>query len=261
MSKKILVVPDIHGRTFWKEPVQKYMDQVDRVIFLGDYLDPYPKEGIDCNPQTLFDNLMGIIDLKIENNDKVVLLKGNHDEQYASEKFRVLACSNRCDTLNWDVYNEVFVRFKSLFKLCHLEYVNETPYLFSHAGVTLFWLHKVNTKLWKLADNRVSVTDSDIIDRINLLDTSDAGQRMLSMVGKLRSMTGEKTGSILWADIEEHNLNKAPEAYGLNKVFQVFGHTRLNPEYDKLEFDHLAMIDGQRCFMIDENRVEKILSI
>ena len=39
MAKKILIVPDIHGETFWKEPVQKYMDQIDRIIFLGDYLD------------------------------------------------------------------------------------------------------------------------------------------------------------------------------------------------------------------------------
>ena len=41
MPKKILVVPDVHGETFWRKPVQKYIDQVDRLIFLGDYLDPY----------------------------------------------------------------------------------------------------------------------------------------------------------------------------------------------------------------------------
>ena len=44
MAKKILVIPDVHGRIFWKEPVKKYMDAVDRVVFLGDYLDPYEDE-------------------------------------------------------------------------------------------------------------------------------------------------------------------------------------------------------------------------
>ena len=43
--KKILVVPDEYGRTFWKEPVKNYIDQVDRIVFLGDYLDPYRGEG------------------------------------------------------------------------------------------------------------------------------------------------------------------------------------------------------------------------
>ena len=41
MAKKILVVPDVHGGIFWKEPVENYLNQVDRVVFLGDYLDPY----------------------------------------------------------------------------------------------------------------------------------------------------------------------------------------------------------------------------
>ena len=41
MKKRILVIPDVHGRTFWKEPVCKLIESVDKVIFLGDYLDPY----------------------------------------------------------------------------------------------------------------------------------------------------------------------------------------------------------------------------
>ena len=40
MTKKVLVVPDVHGRLFWKEPVERYLEEVDRVVFLGDYLDP-----------------------------------------------------------------------------------------------------------------------------------------------------------------------------------------------------------------------------
>ena len=43
---KILVISDIHGRLFWKEAVEKYKDEVDRIIFLGDYLDRYENEDI-----------------------------------------------------------------------------------------------------------------------------------------------------------------------------------------------------------------------
>lgn len=36
----ILIVPDIHGRKFWKEPCSN-VDKYEKIIFLGDYLDPY----------------------------------------------------------------------------------------------------------------------------------------------------------------------------------------------------------------------------
>lgn len=44
MSKEIIIIPDIHGRDFWKEAVEKYPDA--DTIFLGDYLDPYGYERI-----------------------------------------------------------------------------------------------------------------------------------------------------------------------------------------------------------------------
>ena len=43
---KILVIPDCHGRTFWKDAVEKHAEECDKIVFLGDYLDPYPWEGI-----------------------------------------------------------------------------------------------------------------------------------------------------------------------------------------------------------------------
>lgn len=261
MPNRILVIPDVHGETFWKEPVEKYKDQVDRIIFLGDYLDPYPEEGKDYSPQVVFDNLMDIIDLKRANMDKVILLKGNHDQHYASEKFRYLACGSRCDTTNWSIYNAIFYRYMELFKLVHLEIINGIPYIFSHAGLTLNWINKVNSDIWKLADNKISVSDPDIVDRINELDDEGDGQEMLAIIGRYRTFLGAKSGSVLWADIEEHSIPDAPKAYGLSKVFQVFGHTRLDKEGDRIEFDNLVMIDSQQCFVIDEAINVKIINI
>ena len=45
---KYLIIPDIHCRKFWRESINE--DKVDKVIFLGDYLDPYPDE-IKSNPE------------------------------------------------------------------------------------------------------------------------------------------------------------------------------------------------------------------
>ena len=72
---KALVLPDIHGRTFWKEP-SKRVKEYDKVIFLGDYFDPYPFEGNSVEEAIV--NFKEIIGFEKENREKVVLLLGNH---------------------------------------------------------------------------------------------------------------------------------------------------------------------------------------
>ena len=45
---KYLIVPDVHGRDFWREPVYKTLQETDtKIIFLGDYVDPYYGEFYD----------------------------------------------------------------------------------------------------------------------------------------------------------------------------------------------------------------------
>ena len=262
MAKKILVIPDIHGETFWKEPVQKYLEQVDRIIFLGDYLDPYRSHLEEYNFDAVYNNMMEIIDLKQNHNDKVILLKGNHDFHYCSKRAMEIACASRCDKQNWGKFNKIFTEHEGLFKIACLEKVKSVTYLFSHAGFTTYWLNMVNAKFWRLSDRDISVDSPQMINMVNELEYDYEGQNMLAVIGKYRTILGEKTGSVLWADIEEHSISDAPNAYGLNKVFHVFGHTRLDGERtDMREFENLAMIDSQKCFLIDENRKERIMAI
>ena len=42
--EQILVIPDDHGRGFWKEFVKGHENEM--IVFLGDYTDPYPHENI-----------------------------------------------------------------------------------------------------------------------------------------------------------------------------------------------------------------------
>ena len=45
-KNRIVVIPDVHGRDFWKKPVAN--TPCDKIIFLGDYVDPYfDEEGVD----------------------------------------------------------------------------------------------------------------------------------------------------------------------------------------------------------------------
>ena len=39
-NSRILIIPDVHGRTFWRDAVEAAGEMP--IVFLGDYLDPYP---------------------------------------------------------------------------------------------------------------------------------------------------------------------------------------------------------------------------
>ena len=53
------------------------------------------------------------------------------------------------DYQNWDKYHEVFTEYRDLFQIVYMEQVNGVPYLFSHAGLTRYWLEKVNEKVFQ----------------------------------------------------------------------------------------------------------------
>lgn len=72
---KVLVLGDTHGRTLWKDIVEK--ENPDKVIFLGDYVSTH--EGISAEQQ--LSNLEEILTYKENNLDKVILLRGNHKIQ------------------------------------------------------------------------------------------------------------------------------------------------------------------------------------
>jgi len=83
---KVLIIPDVHGREFWREPVKEVLEKTDvRIVFLGDYLDSYPWD-FDHNhyQQQAIDVFNEIINLKKENRDRVNLLLGNHKENLCS---------------------------------------------------------------------------------------------------------------------------------------------------------------------------------
>lgn len=72
---QILIIGDVHGRTFWKKALN-IIDEMDKVVFLGDYLDPYFYEGISI--VEALSNFKEIIEFKHNYYDKVILLIGNH---------------------------------------------------------------------------------------------------------------------------------------------------------------------------------------
>ena len=149
MKNKIIIVPDVHCRDFYK-PVLNIKDKP--VIFLGDYMDPYWDEG--TTDEQGIENLKEIFEFA-RNNKNVTLLCGNHD------------CSWIWSHLGWErthfeFYNELHKLYRDnidLLKPC----LKVNNVLFTHAGVNKGWLDAVqyfleeNGSSLKLTQNNIDI--------------------------------------------------------------------------------------------------------
>lgn len=132
---KTLVLGDVHGRTIWKDIIEK--ENPDRVIFLGDYVSTH--EGISSDQQ--MEELYAILDYKENNPDKVILLRGNHDMQHLGYYWA------ECSGLNMRVLqymstNDVKGWYLSLTQWIYID--EELKTIFSHAGISTVWMEKVS---------------------------------------------------------------------------------------------------------------------
>lgn len=75
---KLIICGDIHGRSFWKNGLKHFNENPDsKMIFLGDYLDPYTRyEGI--TQEEALENFKQILEFAQANKNRVILLIGNH---------------------------------------------------------------------------------------------------------------------------------------------------------------------------------------
>lgn len=252
---KVLILPDIHGRRFWKESCNN-IDQYTKVIFLGDYFDPYNFENIsvtDC-----IDNFKEILELKKNNMDKIVLLLGNHDYPYYSDDYYHFSKYHcRHSKMYHNEISDLFVKNKEYFKLCHVE----GDILFTHAGIESGWLYDV------VGCNEKS-NINDICNVINELQDNIKGQHKLYMITSQRG-GWNKYGSCIWADINDimwdidTDDNKRKP---IQNMKQVFGHT-IQAFYDHngkivfgkpIEQKNIKMLDTANSYVLDIKKWELI---
>lgn len=221
---RFLLIPDVHGRRFWRKYAYDFPGEI---IFLGDYLDPYPMDGV--SPWGAMDNFSEILSFAMRNPYRVTLLLGNHDLHYLSEEFCLYSQCSRYDWKHADVIGKVFRDNIHLFKLARLLGANppEYKYLITHAGLHSGWLlqHK---------DLIPSVTE----DNLNALLTTSQGIQALAECGKQRGGDAP-VGSIVWADMREMefslpialgDLSKMETDGSYDTMSQIFGHTRVEKQ-------------------------------
>ena len=240
---KILIIGDIHGREFWEDAVKKYGNECDKIIMLGDIVDPYPDEGY--TRKQAIKTLENVIEFKRNNREKTVLLIGNHDAHYFIKNF---TRSSRYDSSNAYKLREIYSKSKGLFKLAHEEAINGKRYLFTHAGLMNSWV-KRNEK----------VIGEPTPESLNRLIDIPRGVAALAEMSVYRTWIGEKTGSILWSDVREkiddnsEIDNIVPDDDSIVEMYdyQIFGHTQL---IDKpIITDKWACIDCRKAFILDED--------
>ena len=237
----ILVNPDVHGRTFWKDPI---VDDYSQVIFLGDYLDPYPWENID--KKEAINNFKEILDLKKIFPDKITLLLGNHDTHYL---FGNDDC--RIDSVNYDEIRNLFIENYELFKIgIVLDKIS-----FTHAPIHPEW--KNNSSVKNVLGETDDKSPEDVINKLNNLWNKSVKKNnyldINKVLGKASWIRGglNNCGSPIWADVRELSDEDDPWP----GYYQIFGHTQLRE--GPAIFNHFACLDCRKPFEVlkEEDKV------
>lgn len=212
---KLLIIPDVHGRDFWMEPCS-HVDEFDKIIFLGDYHDPYSWEvSQDTSRHRLRDSLLPFVQ---QFPDKVVCLFGNHDGNYL-----VGDMADRVDYWHKREIREYMEKMN--IKLIH----QEGKYLFSHSGVLPAWL-KAN----------------DLI--LHDLNNLPFSHQALMQVSPYRGGWSE-AGSCVWGDVREYAMKEH-----IPDIYQIFGHTQLSE--DAVIMKDWADLDCRKAFTLIDGEIK-----
>ena len=242
---KILFVPDIHGRDFWRKSVLNTLEKSNaKIVFLGDYIDPYEDDFIEqMEADSKFDYrkysidvLNDIIDLKYKYPDRIILLQGNHDTGYSIGKD---ICESRRDYLNAATITEIFRENWDKFQLAYEETINGVHFVFSHAGISTDFMEKY-----------YNVTEKDkMVDFLNNIWLTKEKLHFLGVYDNYRGYGGTEWASPIWADIRQMSKLTKENTVG---DFQIVGHTQLINDGTPYISDYIGDFDCRECFYIDD---------
>lgn len=233
----MIIIPDVHGRSFWKNYVKGKTNQ--EIIFLGDYLDPYQHEEI--TGLEAVKNFKNIIKFKKQHMDNVTLLLGNHDMCYINGNM------SKCRYL-YSYEDELKALFRDnidLFKLAVIKNINGKTVLFSHSCLCKRWIDNVN---YRLNTNHNAKTLIPFIENAIKNNDTDVLINTLEIVGRSRGGWSD-AGSITWADVSEiyYDSNYVHE---IN--VQIFGHSQQH-QLPIIEDGKFACLDVREGFTLTDD--------
>ena len=196
---KLIVFGDLHGENGWKKHRDK-IDSCNYMIFMGDYMDSFTHTDVN-----LIHNLDDLINFKCLYPNKVILLLGNHDNQY----FLPDDVSNVvCSGFRHHILTKVKPRFRNnldLFQPAH----QVEDILFTHGGLLHEHLKYLNSFFDKKDMRYDTYLNSFFKTKIN---------PMLN-ISPFRGGSDKHSG-IFWTDWAELMMEKNPLP-----INQIVGHT------------------------------------
>ena len=249
-DNNVLLVPDTHGRDFWREPVFQFLNETDgKIIFLGDYVDPYPndfEEGSDYRLKAFLD-LNEIVALKDNNINRITLLLGNHDCGYI---YGTSVCECRMDYKKYDAINKVFTSLSDLFQFADECVIGDKHFIFSHAGIL---------KSYATAVFGDDVNEENIVKKVNdAYHENDVNFiESLKWYDNYRGYLGVDNPSLIWGDVRTWLDLNADGDKNPGIGYNVFGHTKLVKNSPCIPGDGFTMIDTQNCYVIDNDGILK----
>lgn len=220
--KKICVIGDIHGRSNWQKID---LSSYDRVVFMGDYLDPY---DYNTTCVDIWDNFQKILELKKKDPLKIILLFGNHDYHYLP--YALDRYSRFSSIMALDPKFEVGKTFEKLLQdgVLLLGYTEPgTKLFFTHATISIPW--------YNLHVSKNEVKEAPI----TTIDNSDEARTRLAIALNVTPIESYKYANASWDFYGYDPINgplwwRCKNAYNaglqhsdiLRGIFQVNGHTQ-----------------------------------
>lgn len=253
---RIAVVPDVHGSDFWKE-AKENIDSLDKVIFLGDYLDAYldiymiasilqfpslNEKELEARKVEL-NNFKEILEFKKAYPEKVTLLLGNHDIGYWLDK----SCSRQASGKMYKTYKSLFEDNINLFKFTEYVELDNEKILFSHAGILGKWLKQIKPELgidsFSLKKSFLDGSFNKLILKYNEPGYREFLRQAFWLVGPARGGNINDSGSIVWADKSEWKDQK--NIFG--DIKQIVGHSK--------SYSPVDLTEGVRCIDTVDSKV------
>lgn len=278
-NPEVIIIPDVHGRSFWKEAINKFPKEEFpnlKIIFLGDYLDPYISLDNVSNEDAFYN--FNLILEEAKKDSRIQLLIGNHDWHYF-----VNLDTCRMDFMREKEIEALFRQNIDMFKLVETIELDDCKYVFSHAGITMNWLEDISSlapyiiEKWKVTEefpikeedpkwiwiNKVTkINEAHDFEIFNecLTNFHDSFYSCLpSMISRERGGINPH-GSLIWADVHEHLYSN-----DIRGIFQIFGHTISFPGGKQFDYaispmgHSWAMLDASCAFAMDmEGNIEVI---